>query len=66
MEGADDLPPDDEGDAAGPAALLRAAAELIVDAAERGRTLAGRGRSASPGAGAAVARGVGRSESSES
>ena len=39
MEGADDLPPDDEGDAAGPAALLRAAAELIVDAAERGRTL---------------------------
>ena len=28
-EGADDLPPDDEGDAAGPAALLRAAAELI-------------------------------------
>ena len=30
MEGADDLPPDDEGDAAGPAALLRAAAELIV------------------------------------
>ena len=39
MEGADDLPPDDEGDAAGPAALLRAAAELIVDEAERGRTL---------------------------
>ena len=29
MEGADDLPPDDEGDTAGPAALLRAAAELI-------------------------------------
>ena len=34
MEGADDLPLDDEGDAAGPAALLRAAAELIVDEAD--------------------------------